>query len=584
MRLVGQLLLCLFVLAAVTPSVQAQSDDGPLLVHCQGSVTARAIRFEHARRGVLGQCARKALHCPDVLTSSTTAATDACLADVATKCQAKLDAFGSRAASLLAALTECTQGDADTPGLSVDAIVGDDGLAYDHLGTLCPTAELTPDQLSQCQVHVLTCNADLQFATAIPRGPELLARLGLPLDDSTCIGNSPCGNGELDIGEACDDGADNSDSEPDACRTTCVEAHCGDGVTDSGEDCDDGNAIDGDGCESDCTFTPSVTCGDGTPDADEECDDGILNSDTVPDACRTNCVDAFCGDGVIDSGEDCDDGNAIDGDGCDADCTVTEGSFCGDGNLDDGEECDNGADNSDVTPDACRTDCTGPHCGDGVVDPDNGESCEPPGTILCTSECVSRLAGLGFGPQSTPAPQSVVSADELTHCQTTILSGTEGLYERTVGLESRCVSKVLRCTFGIPEDADPEGDVADACFERANNLCLKVTQQRDALLAKRIAKAADNCTTGKPATAIPLLTLVDETAGLGFQGAAIACPAADGETVDDTTLLTCVYRATLCTAEGTVARAIPSAVDLLGQLDLDATTVFPCVTTDLAGS
>ena len=112
----------------------------------------------------------------------------------------------------------------------------------------------------------------------------------------------------------------------------------------------------------------------------------------------------------------------------------------------------------------------------------------------------------------------------------------------------------------------------------------KVTQQRDALLAKRIAKAADNCTTGKPATAIPLLTLVDETAGLGFQGAAIACPAADGETVDDTTLLTCVYRATLCTAEGTVARAIPSAVDLLGQLDLDATTVFSCVTTDLEGS
>jgi len=33
----------------------------------------------------------------------------------------------------------------------------------------------------------------------------------------------------------------------------------------------------------------------------------------------------------------------------------------------------------------------------------------------------------------------------------------------------------------------------------------------------------------------------------------------DGVPVDAATLLTCVYRATLCTAEGTVARAIPSA-------------------------
>jgi len=581
MRLSGSLIACLVLLTTVA-TARAQSDDPALLVSCQNGVTARAIRFEHARRAVLGQCVRKALHCPDVLTSAATSATDPCLVDVASKCGAKLQGPSSAAAALLGALTVCTQGDDTTPGLAIDDIVGDDGLAYDHLSALCPSAQLTADALSQCQAHVLTCSADLQFAQAIPRGPELLTRLGLPLDDSHCIGNTPCGNGNVDPGEQCDDGSDNSDTDPDACRTNCLEAHCGDGVTDADEECDDGNAVDGDGCESDCTFTPGPTCGDGTLDPDEDCDDGVANSDTTPDACRTNCVDPFCGDGVTDSDEDCDDGNAVDGDGCESDCTVTLGPFCGDGNVDDGEECDDGPDNSDVTPDACRTDCTAPRCGDGVVDPDNDESCEPPGTVVCDSACISRLSTPELSAPTKTATVVAVSSAELGHCQTTILSGTQGLYERTIGLESRCVAKVLRCTFGIPEDADPEGDLADACFERANALCEKVAGQRDGLLAKRLDKATAGCTTGKPSTPIPLATLVDGTAGLGFQGAAAACPVPDDQTVDGATLLDCVFHAIVCTAEGTVSRSIPSAADLLGQLDLDASTIFPCVT-DLQG-
>jgi cysteine-rich repeat protein len=566
----------LLALVAVTPSAHAQS-DGATLVHCQGKVTSLAARFERARRAALGQCVRKSLRCPDVLTSGATAGSDACLGDVAMKCQARIAALAQAGTALLGALTQCSQPSSDgTPGLSIDEITGD--LEYDLLTALCPQADLTPDQLSQCQAHVLTCNADLAFTTAIPRGAELLARLGLPLDDSACIGNTPCGNGTLDPGEACDDGADNSDTEPDACRTTCLDAHCGDGVVDSDEECDDGNATGGDGCEVDCTLSPGATCGDGTLDAGEECDDGPANSNVTPDACRVNCRDATCGDGVVDSGEDCDDGNSVDGDGCESDCTVTAGSFCGDGIVDASEECDDGADNSDVTPDACRSDCTDPRCGDGVVDVDSGESCEPPGTILCTSECDTRQPAFTFA----AAPDSAPSADDLVRCQTTILGGAQSLYERTVGLEGRCAAKVLQCTFGISEDSDPDGIKSDACFANANKLCLRVSQKRDVLLAKQIAKAAKRCTTGKPATAIPLADLVDETSGLGFQAAAEACPAADGDTVDDTTLFTCVYRATECTAEGTVARSMPSAADLLGQLDLDATAVFPCVT-DLQG-
>jgi cysteine-rich repeat protein len=98
-----------------------------------------------------------------------------------------------------------------------------------------------------------------------------------------------CGDGILDTGEACDDGAANSDSTPDACRTDCRSPWCGDGVTDAGEQCDDG--------------------GD--------------NSDTEPDACREGCVDPTCGDGVTDTdaGEECDDGNLESHDRCSSGCT-----------------------------------------------------------------------------------------------------------------------------------------------------------------------------------------------------------------------------------------------------------------------
>lgn len=151
-----------------------------------------------------------------------------------------------------------------------------------------------------------------------------------------------CGDGIVSTGEACDDGAANSDTIPDACRLDCTKPACGDGVIDSDEECDDG-AANGDDktCSTTCTYT-KLMCGDGVVDIGEECDDGADNSDTAPDACRTNCEAATCGDGVVDSGEACDDG----------------------------------ADNSDTKPDACRTDCTAPACGDGVVDAASGEHCD----------------------------------------------------------------------------------------------------------------------------------------------------------------------------------------------------------------
>ena len=62
-----------------------------------------------------------------------------------------------------------------------------------------------------------------------------------------------CGNGVTEGAEACDDGAANSDTEPDACRVGCVLPGCGDGVTDADEACDDANELGGDGCTPLCS-------------------------------------------------------------------------------------------------------------------------------------------------------------------------------------------------------------------------------------------------------------------------------------------------------------------------------------------
>lgn len=93
-----------------------------------------------------------------------------------------------------------------------------------------------------------------------------------------------CGNGKKEGVEECDDGENNSDTIPGACRTNCTKADCGDYVTDD----------------------------------DEQCDDGPQNNDKMPGACRTNCKRAWCGDGVLDvsEGERCDDGNNNPYDGC----------------------------------------------------------------------------------------------------------------------------------------------------------------------------------------------------------------------------------------------------------------------------
>lgn len=206
-----------------------------------------------------------------------------------------------------------------------------------------------------------------------------------------------CGNGALDLGEACDDGPLNSDTSPDACRTDCQAPTCGDNVVDSGEVCD---PPDGVVCDVNCQFVAGVLCGNGAIDPGEECDDNNVISG---DGCSSLCQEEFCGDGVVQFplGEECDDGNNESGDGCDENCVV---EFCGDGiinNVD--EECD---DNNAQGGDGCDENCL-IECGNGVLDENEecddgntqgGDGCEADCTFTCGSGIAA--SARAFDPQN----------------------------------------------------------------------------------------------------------------------------------------------------------------------------------------
>lgn len=168
-------------------------------------------------------------------------------------------------------------------------------------------------------------------------------------------GPGSCGDGAVDPGEACDDGADNGADRP--CTPNCTLAACGDGFQGPGEGCDDGNTDDDDACTSACQ---APGCGDGVVSVDEGCDDGNTNNS---DACLNTCEPASCGDGVVQGGvEDCDDGNDDDADACLNSCAAAS---CGDGVVQAGVElCDDGdGDNSNE----CLNNCQPARCGDGFV-------------------------------------------------------------------------------------------------------------------------------------------------------------------------------------------------------------------------
>ena len=223
-----------------------------------------------------------------------------------------------------------------------------------------------------------------------------------------CSGSPPyCGDNELHENEACDEGEGNDNLMPDACRADCSNPFCGDGVVDSTEACDDGDANSdayiaaGTGQEPVCNASCSAMaprCGDGNIDAGEACDDGNTSDDG--NGCSETCQrSGLCGDNIYQNlFEACDDGGTTACGICNADCTGPgEGGSCGDGeHCPDTEACDDGF---NTACGACNTDCTaigtGSICGDGVHCTDT-ETCDDGFNTAC-GNCNATCTGTGTG-------------------------------------------------------------------------------------------------------------------------------------------------------------------------------------------
>ncbi len=192
-----------------------------------------------------------------------------------------------------------------------------------------------------------------------------------------------CGDGARNKGEECDQGADNSNFEPDACRTDCTKPSCGDGVKDSGEACDRENlgqlACEDLGfdkgvlrCDDACRHDTRLcsTCGNGVAEPGEACDLGDLAGLTCVGAgfeggtlrCHPNCeydlsgCTGGCGNGILEAGEACDraavpepdcarlgfeEGTVLCDNSCRLDLSGCLGG-CGNGRVEQGETCDDG--------------------------------------------------------------------------------------------------------------------------------------------------------------------------------------------------------------------------------------------------
>jgi cysteine-rich repeat protein len=164
---------------------------------------------------------------------------------------------------------------------------------------LIPFGDIAKDANGAMQFKLLVAPADQCLNGVFPQGALEVAFTIKPAQTASC------GNGVLDTGEECDDGANNGMSS-DACGTDCkkhvcggsASPVCGNGVIEAGEECDDGaaNGTNGDACTSQCHATHLCCCGDGQVEPGEECDEGA-NNGVAGGSCSDTCQSTGNGHG-----------------------------------------------------------------------------------------------------------------------------------------------------------------------------------------------------------------------------------------------------------------------------------------------
>jgi large repetitive protein len=231
-----------------------------------------------------------------------------------------------------------------------------------------------------------------------------------------------------------------------------ADSLCGNGRLDMSEACDDGNLRDGDGCSSRCTVVPGTGGMPGGTDGGGAAGlggaggsagaGGAAGAGGMAGAGGIAPDGGFprCGNRVVESPEECDDGNTTNGDGCENSCLRTRDAGCANLQLDPGEECDDGnLANNDGCESSCRftntpevLGCPGinlpaPTFGTCDVRPGSGFTLltgsvltpnraliggqvliDPSGAIACTG-CACGAADGGVGATEVVCPNGVIS-------------------------------------------------------------------------------------------------------------------------------------------------------------------------------
>lgn len=250
-----------------------------------------------------------------------------------------------------------------------------------------------------------------------------------------------CGNGKHEYGEECDNGDENSDTEPGACRTDCKLPKCNDGVIDVRNDdfgldeqCDcgpeyadfDWEAANEPGstlkpyCETVVDGKPALChvgncqafyCGDGAvfnagldlesgTEDDEMCDNGPFNTDGLPegDECENaaQCGGSPCVDGQCEVHSCTTDYDCLKGGTC-IKGVCREGGCNADADCKAGQTCNANGNCSSCTVD---TDCASGFCYPNAqcapVVPCEGESCAAFHPYTCRNDCKAARCGDGI--------------------------------------------------------------------------------------------------------------------------------------------------------------------------------------------
>ncbi len=254
----------------------------------------------------------------------------------------------------------------------VDDIVWD-GAPFTTSGVYTGTLSIE-GSCDQTFIVYLTLNSDELIGEPCPlSGDEPGSFSGLTTADCGCEDNPTfdCPQLQANIGDACDDGDDNTENDMIDANCDCVGTivyDCEDLQANIGDSCDDGDdntendMID---ANCDCVGTIVYDCEDLQANIGDACDDGDDNTENDMIDANCDCVGTIvydCEDLQANIGDACDDGDDnTENDMIDAncDCVGTIVYDCEDLQANIGDACDDGDDNTENDMIDANCDCVG---------------------------------------------------------------------------------------------------------------------------------------------------------------------------------------------------------------------------------